>query len=90
MEFFVTGKIFKKEPEKEIEVNSDEEKAIADIFGEDGSEMLDKIKTAAKLRILVGKRMSKLKKIPQEFVDKYNDIVDGIRELIKKHTSEDD
>lgn len=63
-------------------------KAIADTF-EDKQKMLDLIEMKAKLRLLIQKRLKGIKKIPQEYVDKYNDTVESILQIIEEQASKE-
>ena len=56
---------------------------IADTF-EKKEELLDLIETQAKLRMLIQKRLKGVKKIPQEYIDKYNAVVTEIRDVVKE------
>ena len=55
---------------------------IADTF-DNKEHLLKDIELQAKLRILIQKRMKEVKKIPKEYVDKYNEVVTRIRDTVK-------
>ena len=61
---------------------------IAETF-EKKEELLDLIEIQAKLRLLIQKRLKGVKKIPQEYVDKYNTVVTEIRDIIKEQAKKE-
>ena len=77
------------EQKKSLSSELDDLKAkIADSFEEKES-ILRHVEMATKLRILISKRMKELKMIPQEYVDKYNEVVSEIKGIIDKQVDKD-
>ena len=64
------------------------EHQIADTF-EKKDELMRYITLQAKLRLLIQKRLKGVKKIPQEYVDKYNEIVTGIRDILTEQAEKE-
>ena len=64
------------------------EHQIADTF-EKKDEMMQKITMQAKLRLLIQKRMKGVKKIPQEYIDKYNETVEQIWSIVHEQEAKE-
>lgn len=75
--------------EEENESLPDLEAEMEEKFGEKKDKIMGLIEYYAKLRVLILKRMKNLKKIPQEFVDKYNDTITRIRKAIRPEDDDD-